>query len=174
MLHYLPEYVHDAWSFKMKLNAGCGCNFWGDVRLDIQLFSIVFYRKRTSANIIGSVEYLPFKDKVFSETLCSHVLEHTLNPLKCFEELKRVTRDHLLIHVPVFHVYSLLIEAVTLLKSFMLIPLIGTSYFMDFLYKVCFWKKRFSDHKYYIKGSKINWIYFILPLEYEISIRSTR
>ncbi|MBA7493359.1 hypothetical protein ES702_03917 [subsurface metagenome] len=153
------------------LNAGCGCNTWGDVRIDIQTYSNIFYRKKTSVNIIGSVEHLPFKDKVFNETRCHHVLEHLTNPFDCVKELNRVTNGKIIIHVPVFHLYSLIIETITLVKAFMVIPFVGLSYFMDHLYKVRSWKIRYSDHKWYIKGNKINRIYFIFPIEYEIIIK---
>lgn len=155
----------------LTLNAGCGCKKWGVVRIDLQTYSDLFYLKKTSANIIGSVEHLPFKNNVFIETRLHHVLEHTKNPFNCLKELKRVTNGKIIIHVPVFHGYSFLIDAITLFKAFMLIPFVGASYFMDHLYKIRSWKKRYSDHKWYIKGSKINRVYFIFPLEYEITLK---
>lgn len=153
------------------LNAGCGCNSWGDVRVDIQTFSDLFYLKKTSANILASLDHLPFKDQIFEETRCHHVLEHTPNPFDCIAELKRVTKREILIHVPVWHLWSFIIDSITLVKSFMLIPLIGLSYFKDHLYKVRNWRRRLGDHKYYIKGKKINRVYFFFPLEYEIKIK---
>jgi hypothetical protein len=155
----------------LTLNAGCGCKSWGDVRIDLQTYSDLFYRKKTTANIIGSVEYLPFKDNVFSKTRCYHVLEHLPYPFCSLMELLRVTDGEVKIKVPVFHFYSFMIDAITLVKAFILIPLIGTAYFMDHWYKVRSWKKRYSDHKWYIKGKKINRVYFLFPLEYEITLR---
>lgn len=155
----------------LTLNAGCGCNTWGDVRIDLQIYSDIFYRKRTSANIIGSVEHFPFRDNVFIETRLHHVLEHTKKPFVCVKELKRVTNGKIIIHVPVFHGYSFLIDAVTLVKSFMLIPFIGLTYFKNSMYRVRSWKLRYSDHKWYIKGTKINRVYFIFPQEYEITLK---
>lgn len=153
------------------LNAGCGCNTWGDVRVDIQTFSDLFYLKQTSANIIASLDDLPFRDQVFEETRCHHVLEHVSDPRHCLGELKRVTRGEILIHCPVWHLYSFLIDSITLIKSFMLIPFVKTAYFKDQLYKVRSWSKRYRDHKHYIKGKKINRVYFFFPLEYEIKIK---
>ena len=155
----------------LTLNAGCGCKTWGDVRIDLQTYSDLFYLKNTSANIIGSVEQLPFRDNIFIETRLHHVLEHTKNPFVCVKELKRVTNGKIIIHVPTFHGYLFCIDAITLLKAFMLIPFVGISYFLDHVYKVRTWKIRFSDHKWYIKGSKINRVYFIFPLEYEITLK---
>lgn len=152
----------------LTLNAGSGVNTWGDLRVDTQIFSDVYYRKKTSVNVVASIEYLPFKDRIFGAVRCHHVLEHVENPRKCIEELKRVTNGLILIHVPVHHLYCLLIESVTLLKSFMMIPLIGMAYFKDNLYKVKSWSGRYSGHRSYIKGRKINRVYWILPLEYEV------
>lgn len=154
----------------LTLNAGCGLSTVGSIRVDIQTFSDVYYKKDTSANIISSIQYLPFRDRVFSKVICFHVLEHVKNPFKCVAELKRVTKGQILIHIPVNHLYSFIIDSITLLKSFMMIPFIGTAYFKDQFYKVKSWKIRYTGHKWYIRGSKINRVYWILPLEYETII----
>ncbi len=39
---------------------------------------------------IGDVEHLPYDDNAFDYVYCSHVLEHTLDPLKALRELQRV------------------------------------------------------------------------------------
>lgn len=48
----------------------------------------------------GSVYKLPFSDKSFDLVVCSEVLEHLDEPLKALQELKRVSRKHVLITVP--------------------------------------------------------------------------
>lgn len=45
-------------------------------------------------------ENLTFKDKSFDNVLCMEVLEHTKNPIKAINELKRVTKKRLIISVP--------------------------------------------------------------------------
>ncbi len=44
--------------------------------------------------ILADVQYLPFKDKVFSFTNCSHVLEHTEQPYQALSEVKRVSKSY--------------------------------------------------------------------------------
>jgi SAM-dependent methyltransferase len=132
----------------LTLNAGCGTKAWGDLRVDIQTFSDIYYLKKTSANMIASIEHLPFRDGSFKEVRCLHVLEHVDRPLNCLRELKRVANGRILIRVPVN----------------------GMDYFKDHLYKVRSWKLRYTGHKWYIKGRKINRVYWILPLEYEIEL----
>jgi len=154
----------------MNLNIGCGCDKWGDIRVDIQRFSDIFYNKKTSANVIADIQSLPFKPKIFDETRCFHVLEHVSNPKQALKELKRVTKGRIIIRVPIWHLYSYIAEAITLFKAFLLIPICGTFYFTDTLRKIKNWKKRYGDHKWYIKfkNSKINKTYMLLPKEYEV------
>ena len=152
------------------LNAGCGTSTRGSHRVDIQTFSDVYYNKKTTANIISSIEFLPFRDRTFFKTICFHVLEHVKNPFKCLAELKRVTKGRILIRVPYSNLMGFIAEAVTLLKSFMMIPLIGSEYFRSHLFKVRNFKRRISFHRWYIRGSKIRRVYWILPLEYETVI----
>lgn len=152
------------------LNAGCGCSTWGSIRVDLQTFSDVYYNKKTSANIISSIQFLPFRDHTFSKVKCFHVLEHVKDPFKCVAELKRVTKGRILIRVPYNSLISFIADSITLLKSFMMIPLIGSEYFKDTLFKVRYFKERYSGHRWMIKGSKIIRVYWILPIEYEIKI----
>ncbi|MEA3421916.1 MAG: class I SAM-dependent methyltransferase, partial [Acidobacteriota bacterium] len=43
--------------------------------------------------VIGTLEFLPFKDKSFDLVICSQVLEHVDNPLRALEEIKRVGKS---------------------------------------------------------------------------------
>jgi len=78
---------------KIKLNVGCGEDFWGDVRLDI--------RKTGASNIIAAAEHLPFKDDSFEATRAYQLLEHLENWREAIKEICRVTRDKLDITVPI-------------------------------------------------------------------------
>jgi hypothetical protein len=142
----------------LSLNAGCGTKAWGDLRVDVQTFSDIYYLKKTSANMIASIEHLPFRDGSFKDIRCLHVLEHVERPFNCLRELKRVAKGRILIRVPVNHLYSFIIDAITLFKAFMLIPFVGMDYFKDHLYKVRSWKLRYTGNR----------VYWILPLEYEV------
>lgn len=49
---------------------------------------------------VGDVQTLPFPDETFDLVLCSEVLEHLSTPEVALRELKRVSRDALLLSVP--------------------------------------------------------------------------
>ena len=152
------------------LNAGCGCDSWGDVRIDIQSFSDLFYKKKTSANLIASVEYLPFIDGIFEESRCYHVLEHVPDPYKCLDELKRVTSKKIIIRFPYHHFFNYMFEFIALFKYMILSYINGPSNFIMILKRLKNLKGLYSTHKWYIKGKKINRAYFFIPLEYETII----
>jgi SAM-dependent methyltransferase len=48
----------------------------------------------------GFLERLPYPDKSFDTVVCTHTLEHVLNLDVCLRELRRVTKDRLIIVVP--------------------------------------------------------------------------
>jgi len=76
----------------MRASMGCGSDPWGDVKLDI---------KRGSANILADIQQLPFKDQVFDDVRSISVLEHIPAWRKALDELLRVTRNRLIVEVPV-------------------------------------------------------------------------
>ena len=73
------------------LNVGCGNDVWGDVRVDVSQVNQL--GDRISPNLIASAEALPFRDGVFSEARCYHVLEHLPNPRKAVREIQRVSES---------------------------------------------------------------------------------
>lgn len=90
------------------LDAGCGRGF---------LANILRSRYRTTACDVViddtlekacpdvdflrcSLEKLPFPDDSFDTVICTHVLEHVLNPQATISELRRVARKQLIIVVP--------------------------------------------------------------------------
>jgi len=77
----------------MKLNLGCGDDFWGDVRLD--------FRKTKASNIIATTEHLPFKNSSFEMTRAYQLLEHLKNWRQAVKEMCRVTEGKLDITVPI-------------------------------------------------------------------------
>jgi ubiquinone/menaquinone biosynthesis C-methylase UbiE len=48
----------------------------------------------------GRVENLPFADKSFDTVICTHVIEHVLDYRMAIAELRRITRQRLIIVVP--------------------------------------------------------------------------
>jgi len=50
--------------------------------------------------IQDNIEKLPFDDKAFDTVLCTHALEHLLNPGKTIREIRRVARQKIIIVVP--------------------------------------------------------------------------
>ena len=51
------------------------------------------------------IESLPFPDKSFKTTVCTHTLEHVLRFEKCLAELRRVTQEKIYIVVPLQRPY---------------------------------------------------------------------
>lgn len=78
----------------MKLNAGCGDNFWGDIRVDID-------SKAKAATHIQDLVELDWPDCHFEETRCISVLEHIPDWKKAVAQICRVTNKRLIIEVPV-------------------------------------------------------------------------
>ncbi len=93
----------------MELDVGSGNFPRADVNLDL-------FRKNTphlihgtrvktkSKNrtfIQGNCMHLPFRDNIFDKSFCMHVLEHKgINVRKTLEELKRVTKNTIIVTVP--------------------------------------------------------------------------
>jgi len=78
----------------VSLNAGCGNDFWGDVRMDVDPQA----KARTHLMDICGMN---FPDGSFEETKCISVLEHIPDWKRAIYELCRVTSGWLIIEVPV-------------------------------------------------------------------------
>ena len=50
--------------------------------------------------VAAMIEDLPFEDDAFDTVICTHVIEHLLEPRKAIAELRRVTSKRLIIVVP--------------------------------------------------------------------------
>lgn len=78
----------------MILNAGCGDDMRGDIRVDIKPT-----RATTHVANIEDLSFIP--DNSVDDTICISVLEHTDNPVRAIKELCRVTKRRIIIEVPV-------------------------------------------------------------------------
>jgi len=80
------------------LDAGCGSGrfiqvFTNAIGLDIDIRKLRFLklvRKMKNPLVLGSVEYLPFKDQIFEQIMCSEVIEHIPKSDIIFKEFCRV------------------------------------------------------------------------------------
>lgn len=79
---------------KPVLNLGCGNDLRGDIRIDLKPDI------STALNLVADAHYLPLREKVIGSTLCKSVLEHVESPIKAILEMKRVTRNEIIIVVP--------------------------------------------------------------------------
>lgn len=93
----------------MRLDIGCGCNPTGNVNCDLFIgknphlnAGKMEIRPKTIPNFVRcDANCLPFRAKVFSESFCSHVLEHRgVNCVKVLREMVRVTENRMLVVVP--------------------------------------------------------------------------
>ena len=57
-------------------------------------------RNISQLDMVCDLSNLPFKDNSFDIVHASHIIEHFLNPFKALEELKRVSKNHVVIIVP--------------------------------------------------------------------------
>lgn len=55
-----------------------------------------------------------------------------------------------MIRVPIWHLYSLTLEALYLIGFLIFMPKIGSAWFHSQLIAVRCWKRRYGDHKWYI------------------------
>ncbi|MCK4434023.1 methyltransferase domain-containing protein [Candidatus Bathyarchaeota archaeon] len=154
----------------MKLNAGCGCSKWGDIRVDIEKYSSLYGRVTTS-NIVASIEFLPFRDKVFAEVRCYHVLEHVDNPFNALKELLRIG-EKVDVHVPTHNFYCIYLYGLIIIPVSILWCIKARSFtpFLNHIRGVQGWRKRASAHKWYVKlhGATLKkWGYLPIPLEYQ-------
>jgi len=92
----------------MKLDVGCGDRPRGDVNTDL-FIGWTPHLDREDGIINPKVipnfvrcdaHYLPFIEKVFDDSICSHVLEHIEDPMEAVKELVRVTKNLVTIIVP--------------------------------------------------------------------------
>ena len=83
------------------LDAGCGQSAFTaylngrGVRVhgtDVRLAAIARLRRHGVRASAGDLRALPYRDGAFDQVFCISVLEHTEDPLRCFDELWRVTR----------------------------------------------------------------------------------
>lgn len=70
---------------------------------------------RASEYVLCDAEYLPFKGNAFDITLCSEVIEHTLNPSRVFEEVEKVTRRKIVFSFPSTNLTTYLLRRLNLI-----------------------------------------------------------
>ena len=92
----------------LKLDIGCGNKPTGDVNCDLFIGKTPHLDKDAEINpkIIANfvkcdANNLPFRDKCFDHSYCSHVIEHRgLSPIKVIGEMTRVTNGIIEVLVP--------------------------------------------------------------------------
>lgn len=86
---------------KWDLNICCGNTNGGGINADIV--------KRDVPNfaLVDDIYNLPFKDGQFERTLCSHTMEHVEQPERFFEELKRISKDVVLLVPPLWDILAM-------------------------------------------------------------------
>ena len=104
----------------MRANLGCGDEIWGEIRVDI--------RRESAANILADLHALPFKDQVFEDIHCISVLEHVDSWSQALNEIMRVSRNRVILEVPVnsdirkTDVFRLLLPTPRNIRMFFSIP----------------------------------------------------
>lgn len=81
----------------MFLNLGCGDDFRGNIRIDIN-------PSKKGLNLVADAHCIPLRDKIFDVVFCKSVLEHLISPFKGLSEMKRVSKKRIFVVVPnVYH-----------------------------------------------------------------------
>lgn len=80
----------------LSVNLGCGDDMRGEIRIDIN-------PDRKGLNLISDAHYLPIRDKVINYVFCKSVLEHLKNPFKGLSEMKRISKNRIIVIVPNVH-----------------------------------------------------------------------
>jgi len=87
---------------KWDLNISCGPTDGGGINADI------VERDVPRFVLVKSIYSLPFKDKQFKNTVCSHTMEHVDDPDRFYQELRRVSENVVVIIPPVWDFAALL------------------------------------------------------------------
>jgi len=85
------------------LDVGCGGRLEEHRPLSGENVVSVDIDTEAKASVRGDIQLLPFPDNSFDIVYASHVLEHVHNPMQAVEELKRVTKNIVIIKVPNAH-----------------------------------------------------------------------
>jgi ubiquinone/menaquinone biosynthesis C-methylase UbiE len=169
----------DVWK-NLTLDVGCGANPKGDVNGDLFIgytphnITISINPKKTKNFVKLDAHFLPFKDKAFVKTFSFHCLEHLEHPLSALKEMRRVTREHLIIKVPCWHFYIYVIDFISLFKCFFGLPLVKTTkYFFDTLKRCSCLNETYSTHLWYVYFSNADDIKttkkYVIPYEHEFT-----
>lgn len=93
---------------KTRLDVGCGSYPSGDVNCELFITDIghrnekgrVLNVHKIKNFVLCDAQHLSFKSNYFDEVFCSHVIEHVKNPIKCLNELVRVSKCDIEIITP--------------------------------------------------------------------------
>lgn len=101
--HFIDYNILKNYHFKSKkwdLNICSGQTDGGGINAD------VVKRNVSNFKLIKNIYKLPFKDKQFNNVLCSHTMEHVEKPEKFYKELKRISKNLVLLIPPVWDIAS--------------------------------------------------------------------
>ena len=83
---------------ELTLDVGCGGRPTGFVNLDLypedrEQFNEAWNPKDVPHFVLGDAQALPFRDKVFTDLVAYHLIEHLLEPLAGLREFERVANQ---------------------------------------------------------------------------------
>lgn len=87
----------------VSLNLGCGEDKRGEIRIDKN-------SDRKGLNLISDAHYLPIRDRVINYVFCKSVLEHLKNPFKGLSEMKRISKNRIIVIVPNVHHWNRIVR----------------------------------------------------------------
>ena len=97
----------------MKLDVGCSDAPQGDVNVDFRttelrdVYKTPLQTYRQIKNFVkADAQHLPFRAKIFSQSVSSHTIEHVAEPSLMIHEMKRVTKGIIKIITPFWFSYA--------------------------------------------------------------------
>lgn len=85
---------------KTVLDIGCQDTLLADLMNKKYCVSMADLNPTSYRVMQADIEDLPFRDNQYDIIVCQQVLEHTHNPIKAMQELKRVAKKQIIVSVP--------------------------------------------------------------------------
>jgi len=81
------HYMHQLVKSNPTRSVDVGCDIFPRAAITVDI------NRKVKPSVVADIRFLPFRNKVFKQAICSHVLEHLANPLLAISEMKRISEE---------------------------------------------------------------------------------